>query len=152
MSYTPTTWQTGDTITAAGLNKIEQGIADAGSSGGAVIITDNGTALDYTYAEIYELITAGTPCYVKYKDRTPSDLDEEYSYFACVMPVVGVRKYSDAYRVLCENSLTQYVGNSAGVGVPQLYTYTAADAESYPTFYRSSYVVPEYMTTVNSRF
>ena len=30
MSYTPTTWQTGDTITAAGLNKMEQGIAGAG--------------------------------------------------------------------------------------------------------------------------
>lgn len=26
MSYTPTTWQTGDTITANNLNKIEQGI------------------------------------------------------------------------------------------------------------------------------
>lgn len=26
MSYTPTTWATGDTITAAGLNKMEQGI------------------------------------------------------------------------------------------------------------------------------
>lgn len=29
MSYTPTEWQTGDTITAAGLNKMEQGIAGA---------------------------------------------------------------------------------------------------------------------------
>ena len=33
MSYTPTTWTTGDTITATKLNKIEQGIANAG--GGA---------------------------------------------------------------------------------------------------------------------
>lgn len=30
MSYTPTTWTTGDTITAAKLNKIENGIADGG--------------------------------------------------------------------------------------------------------------------------
>lgn len=30
MSYTPTTWTTGDTITATKLNKIEQGIASAG--------------------------------------------------------------------------------------------------------------------------
>lgn len=29
MSYTPTNWQTGDTITAAGLNKMERGIAGA---------------------------------------------------------------------------------------------------------------------------
>ena len=30
MSYTPTTWQTGDTITATALNKMENGIANAG--------------------------------------------------------------------------------------------------------------------------
>lgn len=36
MSYTPTTWTTGDTITATKLNKIEQGIADAG--GGVAIV------------------------------------------------------------------------------------------------------------------
>lgn len=31
MAYTPTTWNTGDTITASAMNKIEQGIADGGS-------------------------------------------------------------------------------------------------------------------------
>lgn len=31
MSYTPTTWTTGDTITATALNKIENGVANAGS-------------------------------------------------------------------------------------------------------------------------
>ena len=30
MAYSPTTWSTGDTITASALNKIEQGIANAG--------------------------------------------------------------------------------------------------------------------------
>ena len=30
MSYTPTTWSTGDTITASAMNKIENGIANAG--------------------------------------------------------------------------------------------------------------------------
>lgn len=30
MSYTPTNWTTGDTITASALNKIENGIANAG--------------------------------------------------------------------------------------------------------------------------
>lgn len=34
MSYTPTTWATGDTITAAKLNNIEDGIAEAAQSGG----------------------------------------------------------------------------------------------------------------------
>lgn len=38
MSYTPTTWTTGDTITATKLNKIEQGIADAGGGGYDLVI------------------------------------------------------------------------------------------------------------------
>lgn len=43
MSYTPTTWTTGDTITASALNKIENGIADAGGGGVAsvCVIYDN---------------------------------------------------------------------------------------------------------------
>lgn len=34
MTYTPTEWTTGDTITAAKLNNIEEGIAEAAQSGG----------------------------------------------------------------------------------------------------------------------
>ena len=37
MSYTPTTWTTGDTITATKLNKMEQGIASAGGGGCAIV-------------------------------------------------------------------------------------------------------------------
>lgn len=41
MSYTPTTWTTGDTITATKLNKMEQGIAN---SGGCAIVELSATA------------------------------------------------------------------------------------------------------------
>lgn len=47
MSYTPTTWNTGDTITPSALNKIENGIADAGGGGVASVrisATDFATA------------------------------------------------------------------------------------------------------------
>lgn len=44
MSYTPTTWTTGDTITATKLNKIEQGIADAGGGYDLVIEYDASTS------------------------------------------------------------------------------------------------------------
>ena len=36
MAYTPTTWNTGDTITASALNKMENGIANAGGGGCSV--------------------------------------------------------------------------------------------------------------------
>ena len=53
MSYTPTNWTTGDTITAEKLNKMEQGIASAGGGGGVLIVTiDENNALDHTWKEI----------------------------------------------------------------------------------------------------
>ena len=38
MAYTPTTWNTGDTITPSALNKIEQGIAEGGGGGWDAVI------------------------------------------------------------------------------------------------------------------
>ena len=51
MSYTPTEWKSGDVVTSAKLNKIEQGIASAG--GVLIVGVDMATmTLDKTYAEI----------------------------------------------------------------------------------------------------
>lgn len=54
MSYTPTSWQNGDVITSAKLNKIENGIANAGGGTGILFATvDLSTAsLDKTWQEI----------------------------------------------------------------------------------------------------
>ena len=76
MAYTPTNWNTGDTITATAMNKIENGIANAGGSWDAVIrLThadnsgpDNSTNLtpsiiSGTFTGLYEKITNdGCPC------------------------------------------------------------------------------------------
>lgn len=65
MSYTPTNWQTGDTITADKLNNMEQAIANAG---GAVIVgytfsTADGTlTFDKTWQELYNSMAAGSVC------------------------------------------------------------------------------------------
>lgn len=51
MSYEPTNWKSGDTVTSAKLNKMEQGIANAG--GVLFVGIDMQTmTLDKTYAEI----------------------------------------------------------------------------------------------------
>ena len=42
MSYSPTTWSTGDTITASAMNKIENGIANAGSVATVMINFNDG--------------------------------------------------------------------------------------------------------------
>ena len=48
MSYTPTTWATGDTITATKLNKIENGIASAGGYD-LVIVADTTNGHQFGY-------------------------------------------------------------------------------------------------------
>ena len=54
MSYTPTEWKAGDTVTSAKLNKIEQGIASAGGGGTSdiLIVHSNNDVLDKTWTEI----------------------------------------------------------------------------------------------------
>lgn len=62
MSYTPTTWETGDTITAEKLNNMEQGIA--GASVFKVTFTwdsdDTTFVPDKTYAETLAAFNAGS--------------------------------------------------------------------------------------------
>lgn len=58
MSYEPTNWKSGDVVTAAKLNKLEQGVASGGSSGGGVLVVnvtedDGAYVCDKTAAEIY---------------------------------------------------------------------------------------------------
>lgn len=62
MAYTPTTWSSGDTITATKLNKIEQGIA--GVSGILVVTatidsTTGFISLNKTWQEIHDALMAG---------------------------------------------------------------------------------------------
>lgn len=62
MSYTKNTWETGDLITAAKLNNMEDGIADAGSGAAIVLTMDSGTfAFSKTWQEIHDAIAAGIP-------------------------------------------------------------------------------------------
>lgn len=57
MAYTPTVWQAGDTVTAAKLNKMEQGIA----SGGGIfvvnaVVSEDTNRLDKTAAEVWAAV------------------------------------------------------------------------------------------------
>lgn len=57
MSYEPTNWKAGDTVTSAKLNKLEQGVASAG--GGVLLVTASWNEqqlfqLDKTWQEIHD--------------------------------------------------------------------------------------------------
>lgn len=57
MAYTKTNWKDGDVISAEKMNKIEQGIEDAGASGGSsdVLVVDSSTS----FAEMYQAVQDG---------------------------------------------------------------------------------------------
>jgi len=95
MAYTPTTWVTGDTVTATKLNKIENGIASAG--GGGLIGFEN-EELDKNFNELMAMVEAGTvPWIVDIFEDAPdivtrmlsltylfTDGSNYIAYFACV--------------------------------------------------------------------
>lgn len=67
MSYVKTTWHTGDVVTSAKLNNMEDGIANAG--GGMVInvaVEGDTWTLDKTWQEVFDAFSAGIPCVVIY--------------------------------------------------------------------------------------
>lgn len=69
MAYEPTVWKTGDVITAALLNKAEQGIADAGT----LIAHSDGDVLDIQAKPLYDAIAAGKRVICLYADD-PADV------------------------------------------------------------------------------
>ena len=115
MSYTPTTWVTGDTITAVKLNNMEQGIADAGG-GTAIVgysfdIETNRTTCNKTAEEIYELfISNGSVALM--------DTDDDYS---CVYQIVQYMYenydpqdfYFSMHIVNSGGSIISFIANSA---------------------------------------
>lgn len=56
MSYEPTQWKAGDTVTSAKLNKLEQGVANGGGIQiiHAIMNEDNPPTLDKTWQEIHD--------------------------------------------------------------------------------------------------
>lgn len=64
MAYSKTTWANGDVITAAKLNNMENGIADA--SAVMIISVDGNDTLDKTWQEIHDAVMAGVPVVCEY--------------------------------------------------------------------------------------
>lgn len=73
MAYEPTQWKTGDVVTSAKLNKLEQGVAGAGGDGALVvnIFYDEDTVkfvADKTVNEILTAVNAGVFVYAYIDD------------------------------------------------------------------------------------
>ena len=121
MSYTPTTWVTGDTVTPEKLNKIEQGIYDAGGSTASAFVVDayddNGVCtLQETAGNIINAYTSGTPVIIQTRDPVTGNIGYARSLIHAVYMIPGQR-YSfeaDNFVVCYASSLDEYPTGDGG--------------------------------------
>ena len=118
MSYEPTNWKSGDTVTSAKLNKMEQGIASAGGGGSLICNADSDTqALDKTAEEISTAFLSGTNVLViRYNE---SDYKQAFTIGSVEYDEAAEFTYSFYAAVAPENNT--WVAN-AGTDYPSLKT------------------------------
>ena len=121
MSYEPTNWSAGDTVTSAKLNKMEQGIAN--NSSRVLIVTGITTGmretLDHTWTEIYNAILDGQ---IVLFTRDDEYSETNYGNIFCVY------EENSSYRCIahCPFSLPDY-NVEFSVGSPDDYPYKSWD-------------------------
>lgn len=136
MSYTPTNWSTGDTITASAMNKIENGIANAG---GVLIVHSVNDVLDKTVQEIYDAMNSGIPVFISWTYGSFETDYESNTYFALV---VKIYTYNDKDLIRVCASYATYEGSMSGSEVtfpftPAIALFSASSASAYPVYYRT---------------
>lgn len=96
MSYTPHTWQTGETITAEKMNNIEGGIQEAASSGGGgvdatiwQVDSSGGMTVDGDFASARSKLESHRPIVVLYYEQ-----HQDFSFF--LYPVILGVGYNSA--------------------------------------------------------
>ena len=113
MSYTPTTWTTGDTITATALNKIENGIANAGGAALLVHVTEtqSGDQVTYTADKTVGEIINAMPLVFSVEEN-----DGNYQYTIISECTIETDYYSFSFPQadLIASSLSEYPTRTGG--------------------------------------
>lgn len=141
MAYTPTTWATGDTITASAMNKIENGIANAG---GALICNmsydsgNNAYILDKTVQEIYDALYTGTPAYVRFSYGGTFCVDYNVHFY--LAPIIRLGSYdgTNVIRIMASRPANIFVSSSpakTAIATPSVLIFSASGLNQYPTLY-----------------
>lgn len=146
MAYTPTTWVTGDTVTATKLNKLEQGVANAGS---ALICTATYSSslsvpnyvLDKTVQEIYDALLSGTPAYIKYQYGV---LGVDFTSHIFLAPIIKIYSYNTTavIKIIASRPYNTSSGknNYGYIHSPSLIAFSASSMSDYPVRDSSSSV------------
>lgn len=111
MSYTPTVWVTGDTVTPEKLNKIEQGIYDAGGSSSVFFVNAyylSGTwFMQETAGDIIDALSNGIPVMVQERDAYSHAITGACSNVFSIKILQGENRYE----FLCDNMLVYYASS-----------------------------------------
>ena len=116
MSYEPTNWKTGDVVTSAKLNKLENGVADAG---GVLLVNAvdhediTKLVLDQTYNTIREAILAGKVVIIR-DIKSPGTAYETDTIYS----LQYVQSSNEEYQVVTMNDI-----------------YVTHDPDGYPSKY-----------------
>lgn len=130
MAYEPTTWQAGDTVTSAKLNKIEQGIAKGGIR--IVHLIDTGEVSNATQMPIMRL------------DITPSDLEEMLNNGQMPMLYTETESginYISLYAYNIDLYQGEYDGSTCTFGINQ--GFISPDPDEYFFNESSTSIVPK---------
>lgn len=107
MAYTPTQWNTGDDVTAAKLNKIENGIANAGGGGVDVQVwqvDSSGTLYaEGDFASALAKASQGIPLVAFYYNGLPPTF-----YYPAVLGTVYESAHPDQIKLMID-SVTYYL-------------------------------------------
>lgn len=136
MSYTRHNWIDPETINAAKLNNIEDGIeaAQSGGGGGAMICNaswDNvkaNYALDKTAQEIYDALVSGTSVYIKWIYGV---LGTDYESTFFLAPIITVYGYNYTGIIRFMASKPSFISSGH---VPAVLTFGATGLNEYPVF------------------
>ena len=143
MAYTPTTWTTGDTITASAMNKIENGIAGAGSvlvCNASFSSTANNYVLDKTVQEIYNALLGGTPAYIKFQYGV---LGTDFASDLFLAPIIKIYSYNTTAVIRIVASRPVNIGtknNLTHTHSPATLIFSASSMSEYPQKYANVYV------------
>ena len=115
MSYTKTTWSDGDVITAQKLNKLENGVANAGS---ILIVHENDGTLDKTWQEICDSFINMIPVYL----YEPYENGSDFGYaLSLVNAVTFSSNYGYCVFIHEASNFTEYVTDSpSGYPMPHM--------------------------------
>lgn len=145
MSYTPHTWVDNETITAAKLNNIEDGIQEGGGGGGALIVNSSWSGdlsnyvLDKTVQEIYDALLSGTPAYIKFQYGVLDSSAVGTLYLAPVIKIYNY-DYTNVIRVVAAKPAMSVVQSTYNLAVPGCLIYGANGLNDYPVYVNSTMV------------